>query len=242
MKRFTCSAPATILCTPQRATRAVAARSASPGSGSPSPSRTSARRVTWKTGTGPRSPSRTANRPSTPATPARAPAAQPPTRSACRTPRGGRAAPPRPGPPRHGARPAPRAGAASPPAEGEDELEEEAVLGHAVAAVALAGRMDDAVAPAAHLVAHLLDVAVAAGGDHQGEGVGEGEVGGHAGVLARLQDLGLGEAVVAADGLVDEPVDLPPGPRRGAVGAADPLRPGLHRLALPWPRSTRLGV
>ena len=118
-------------------------------------------------------------------------------------------------------------------AEGEDELEEQAVLGHAVAAVALAGRMDDAVAPAAHLVAHLLDVAVAAGRDHEGQGVGEGEVRGHAGVLAGLQDLGLGEAVVAAHGLVDQPVDLPSGPRRGAVGAADPLRPGLHRLPLP---------
>ena len=56
-------------------------------------------------------------------------------------------------------------------------------------------------------------------------------MGSHRGILTGFEQFGLGEAVVAVDRFINEPVDLASHPSGGPVGAADPLGPGLDRLA-----------
>ena len=91
--------------------------------------------------------------------------------------------------------------------------------------------MDEPVAAATHLIAHLFDVAVPRGRRHQGERVGKGEVRAHRGVFTRLEQFGLGQALVALHRFIDQTVNAAPDARGCSIRSPDPLRPGLHRLA-----------
>ena len=83
--------------------------------------------------------------------------------------------------------------------------------------------MDETVAAPAHLVAHFLHVAVAGCRRHQRQGIGEGQVRSHRGILSGIEQFGLRQTFVALDRFVDEAVYAAADAGGRAVCTTDPL-------------------